>query len=1166
MKIPKSFTFISSLLIILFWSSLANEGLFALSEKLYTDNGVNHALIIGIGGYDKWAKLSSPPKDASEVARILTEKYNFKKENIVLLTDTTKEKPTLVTIVTYLDKYVSTLTEKDNLLIFYSGHSTEDEDGNTYWIPKNAQKKLKMTWLSHSGICEEYLASDKFKAKNVAIVTDSLFSKKLLKPTSIVLSPYDLRYPEKITEKATKKSREVIAFGDKHWPGGKKTEGFGLFTYYFRKALIDNWFKVIDLENLIFNEDIILQVRKVAGTRLLRGRLRNSPMEDDGQTIIARVISPPPVNITDTYVNPKKGFVGDKFIIEAITNRPAFEVYVELKGKKYLMDGEGTEWRHSIKVASLGTSPFKILAINEDDLEGKTKKGELTTIKSLASMVNVTNASVSPKRGLGGDEFSFAAKTDRPAQKVTVIIEGKRYEMTGSGTDWSLKRKVEESGAVAFSIAAINKDGLEGRSRGGILSIKAPQVDIVTLKAAPDKGYAGDEFLITANTNHLARSVTLELAGVTYEMQGSGREWSLKRKIPDIGKKKFTVIAKNTEGKTGLSKSGEIMTRERPAGIPDVTTVALNPKKVYAGENFVIRVKTSAAAEAVFVELSGKKQPMEGSGTEWKYATKIASVGDTGYKVTARNKDGKEGRPSEGKITTTEKAKKGIDVIKVAVNPKKGNQGQTFTFEATTSAPAKSVAAVVGEKKYSMTGSGTNWSLKKKIDGLGSIDFYFIATDKKGDEGSSKGGSFVTKALLANVVEAKVTADKGYAGEEFTVTVNTDNPASAVSLEMGGVTYDMEGSGKKWLFKQKIHDVGKKTFTVTAKNIEDVKGRSKGGEVVARLAIPDVTTVSFSPTDIFAGDTFVVKAKTNVTADQVFVVIDGKRHAMGGAGTEWSFPTQVDRIGTSKYKLIAKNKEGKEGLAKEGNIAIAKKPEALVNVAKAEVSPVTGYAGGTFTFKANTDRSARAVTLNIGGKGYPMKGSGTDWTLTQKIDKTGSLVLSMVAVNDDKVEGVAKTATFTVQEIKQRYSYNKDGTITDKVTGDVKKRFKNNGDGTITDLATNLMWLQQPKTIAVSHENAEDYCRELALKNYTGWRLPTASEWKSIIDRSQKAPSLPLGHPFKNIVYSVFFWSKTKHKRFANRIYVADLYTGKIGAQSIKNDYIAWPVRYAEAK
>ena len=55
-----------------------------------------------------------------------------------------------------------------------------------------------------------------------------------------------------------------------------------------------------------------------------------------------------------------------------------------------------------------------------------------------------------------------------------------------------------------------------------------------------------------------------------------------------------------------------------------------------------------------------------------------------------------------------------------------------------------------------------------------------------------------------------------------------------------------------------------------------------------------------------------------------------------------------------------------------------------------------------------------------------------------------------------------------------------------------------------------------------------------------------------------------MGHPFKNIVFNELFWSKTKHKTLAQRIYVADLYTGKIGAQSMSKDYYVWPVRAAD--
>ncbi|MFC1534199.1 DUF1566 domain-containing protein, partial [Thermodesulfobacteriota bacterium] len=586
-------------------------------------------------------------------------------------------------------------------------------------------------------------------------------------------------------------------------------------------------------------------------------------------------------------------------------------------------------------------------------------------------------------------------------------------------------------------------------------------------------------------------------------------------------------------------------------------------QKIHAGSDFTIKVTTSAAAEEVFLELAGKKQPMEGSGTDWKYITHIASIGTSSYKVTARNKDGKAGSPKEGQVTITEQPPKGINVVSVGVSPKQGNMGQTFTFKATTHAAAKSVTAVIGEKEYKMTGSGTRWTLKRKIGDLGTIDYYVIATDKDDEEGISKGGSFTTKALLANVVEVKTASPgKGYAGEEFTISVNTDNPASAVSLEMDGVTYDMEGSGKNWLFERRFHDVGKKGFTVTAKNVEGAKGRAKSGEILTRLAVPDVTTVSLSPAKVFAGDDFQIKVKTNETAEQVFVEIDGKSHAMTGDGTEWRYIAKIDSVGTSKYKVLAKNREGKGGQSKEGNILASKKPAALINVAKAEVSPEKGYSGGSFIFKATTDRPAQSVFINIGEKDYEMEGSGTDWTLSQKITKTGSVVFSMVAFNEDKVEGVAKTDELKVEALKNRFTKNKDGTITDKITKEVKKRFKDNGDGTVTDLATNLMWLQQPKRVALSYEAAEDFCRKLDVKGQGGWRLPTASEWASFIDKSQKAPALPLGHPFKNIFYNLNrFWSKTQYKSATQRIWVADLERGIILGQSKKSQYIVWPIR-----
>ena len=173
MPFAKSIKITFSILLILLLTSPVNEGLSALSGKRHSGSGKNHALIIGISNYDEWPKLESPVKDAEEIAKILTEKYNFKKSNITILTDTTKEKPEKDIILDFLDNYLKKLTEQDNFLVFFSGHSEEDDEGETYWIPKDGRKNKSRTWLSHTELGREYFASEKLKAKNLEIFSDS---------------------------------------------------------------------------------------------------------------------------------------------------------------------------------------------------------------------------------------------------------------------------------------------------------------------------------------------------------------------------------------------------------------------------------------------------------------------------------------------------------------------------------------------------------------------------------------------------------------------------------------------------------------------------------------------------------------------------------------------------------------------------------------------------------------------------------------------------------------------------------------------------------------------------------------------------------------------------------------------------------------------------------
>ena len=159
MTAKKSIAITVSILLILLLACLTG----VVARK---STGTNHALIIGISNYRNWSKLESPAKDAEAIAKALAQKYDFRKSNIKLLTDNTKEKPTLINILTSLDNQVNKLTEDDNLLIFFTGHSTEDDEGETYWIPIDGREKSKRSWLKHADIVEEMFATEKFKAKN----------------------------------------------------------------------------------------------------------------------------------------------------------------------------------------------------------------------------------------------------------------------------------------------------------------------------------------------------------------------------------------------------------------------------------------------------------------------------------------------------------------------------------------------------------------------------------------------------------------------------------------------------------------------------------------------------------------------------------------------------------------------------------------------------------------------------------------------------------------------------------------------------------------------------------------------------------------------------------------------------------------------------------------
>ena len=285
-------------------------------------------------------------------------------------------------------------------------------------------------------------------------------------------------------------------------------------------------------------------------------------------------------------VNPPKGYPGDDVIILAETSAPASEVIVDLSGKKYRMSGSDTRWSYRFRPEKIGTTSFRVAALNRNELEGKIQKGDILTVRPKAKVSNVLEAKVAPPTGTSGEKFSFTAVTDAPAREVTLVIGNQRFPMKGSETQWTLSQAVDMEGTVPFSIAAINEDGVRGDTRKSTLQVKPGIVNVVSISSSPKTGFAGEEYTITVRTDRVPTNVTLEMDGKTYKMVGEGKNWQLKRQIPDIGKKQFRAVAVNSLGQKGKSLGGELIAKRTPLPIPDVAAVdvtVVSPGKGYAG-------------------------------------------------------------------------------------------------------------------------------------------------------------------------------------------------------------------------------------------------------------------------------------------------------------------------------------------------------------------------------------------------------------------------------------------------------------------------------------------------------------------------------------------------------------------------------------------------------
>jgi uncharacterized caspase-like protein len=128
--------------------------------------GTYHALVIGNNVYTRWPSLITPEQDARSVADILGKKYGFKTK--VLFNATRFD------VLQALNDLRKTLTENDNLLVYYAGHGHwEKQIQRGYWVPVDSDTDSDVNWISTFAITDILSA---MSARHVLIVADSCYS------------------------------------------------------------------------------------------------------------------------------------------------------------------------------------------------------------------------------------------------------------------------------------------------------------------------------------------------------------------------------------------------------------------------------------------------------------------------------------------------------------------------------------------------------------------------------------------------------------------------------------------------------------------------------------------------------------------------------------------------------------------------------------------------------------------------------------------------------------------------------------------------------------------------------------------------------------------------------------------------------------------------------
>ncbi|MFO7670822.1 MAG: caspase family protein [Bacteroidales bacterium] len=204
-----------------------------LADRIHLESKY-YGLLIGINEYenDFLEDLDNPLADASALYRVLTRYYNFDEKNTVFLRN-----PRRNDIIQQLNLLREKVTPDDNLLIFYAGHGSYDEEANIgYWLPSDASTNTA-DWLENSTLMNQIRG---IKSKHTLLITDACFAGSIFTSRAVSM-PIEIKYDMVYNTP----SRKVLTSGNM-----TEVPDESAFVKYLIKQLEDNQSEYISAEEL----------------------------------------------------------------------------------------------------------------------------------------------------------------------------------------------------------------------------------------------------------------------------------------------------------------------------------------------------------------------------------------------------------------------------------------------------------------------------------------------------------------------------------------------------------------------------------------------------------------------------------------------------------------------------------------------------------------------------------------------------------------------------------------------------------------------------------------------------------------------------------------------------------------------------------------------------